>query len=66
MSIPERAAALGYTVPVTVTTATDEMYGYIKPDTMTGDTFDFYEDDTGEEWTIKGWLAETNLVDEAA
>lgn len=56
----ERAAEAGRTLEVTVTTATDELHGWMKPDACDNDEFLFTDSDTGETLTVKGWLAEVN------
>lgn len=56
----ENAAKEGRTVAVTVTTATDELHGWVSPGISYDDEFLLHDSDNGEVLRVKGWLAEVN------
>jgi hypothetical protein len=58
------ARAAGFTEAVTVTYALDEISGWVRPGAQLEDNFQMVRDDTGETLTVKGWLAETNPVED--
>lgn len=62
----ERATAKGLTRCVYVTTAMDELCGWVSPEADLDGEFVFLDRDDGELLRIKGWLTEVNDVDEEA
>lgn len=57
-SIPSRAAARGFTIPLFISSGSCDLEGFVRPGTDYDSRFPLICGDTGDTLMVNGWLAE--------